>query len=30
VGAGALIAIGAVILFVVLAWNYYVHFWRDR
>jgi hypothetical protein len=25
-----LIAIGAAALFVVLAWNYYVHFWRNR
>jgi hypothetical protein len=24
----ALIAIGAVVLFAVLAWGYYVHFWR--
>jgi hypothetical protein len=25
-----LIALGAAILFVVLAWRYYVHFWRRR
>ena len=25
-----LIAIGAAVLFVVLAWNYYTHFWRRR
>jgi hypothetical protein len=25
-----LIAIGATVLFVVLAWQYYVHFWRRR
>jgi hypothetical protein len=25
-----LIAIGAAVLFVVLAWSYYTHFWRRR
>jgi len=26
----ALIAFGAAVLFVVLAWSYYNHFWRRR
>jgi hypothetical protein len=28
--ARVLIAFGAAVLFVVLAWRYYVHFWRRR